>query len=110
MNQLSPQLRATAGGGIAHWCPACKSMHIFAIAIPLPNGARWQFDGNLVAPTFNPSMNIRWGKFVDPKCHLRGGVCHYVITKGKIQYQGDCTHAMRNVTIPLPDLPTGIAA
>lgn len=29
-------------------------------------------------------------------------VCHYFLRNGQIQYLGDCTHAMRGQTVPLP--------
>jgi hypothetical protein len=90
----------------AHWCPACKSTHDFAVEQPFRNGARWTFDGNAEAPTFNPSMNIRVGPIPshDGKPE-RTDVCHYFLHAGQIQYLGDCTHAMAGQTVDLPDIP-----
>ena len=47
------------GEGWAHYCPACKQTHGFATEIAFDNGSKWTFNGNMEAPTFAPSMNIR---------------------------------------------------
>jgi hypothetical protein len=33
-------------------------------------------------------------------------VCHSFVTDGRIQYLGDCTHAMAGQTVDLPDIPS----
>jgi hypothetical protein len=110
MGQLGPKLRKTTSG-YSHWCPACESMHAFYVEQPTHKGARWTFNGNTLAPTFSPSMNISWGKLADPNFDDSGDPanlssrCHYVLTAGQIQFCGDCTHPMRGQTVPLPDLP-----
>jgi hypothetical protein len=98
------------GEGWNHYCPACKTTHGFAVESPFRNGARWSFDGNMEAPTFSPSMNIRVGPYpYDPAetDHGRIEVCHYFLRGGVIEYLGDCTHEMRGQRVPLPDLPLG---
>ena len=116
MTLVSPKLFRThrheptnSGGHLAHWCPGCNDTHEFAVERPFRNGARWSFDGNVDAPTFNPSMNIRIGPMPTvPEGRPDAGqmrVCHYFLHAGKIQYLGDCTHAMAGQTIDLPDLP-----
>lgn len=44
------------------WCPGCETYHAFTIEV-FPASARsgraeptWSWDGNLKAPTFNPSL------------------------------------------------------
>lgn len=96
-------------GGLAHWCPACEEMHAFAIDGKNYNGAQWTWDGNVEYPTFTPSMNIR----TDPRPTVPVGrpdagwidVCHYFLRAGVIEYLGDCTHAMKWQSVPLPELP-----
>lgn len=91
MSQVSSKLRRIQGA-YTHWCPACNEMH------PLPDS--WKFNGNLESPTFNPSFKHEgWinGKPI--------GICHYVLTNGQLNYQGDCTHAFAGKIIPLPVLP-----
>ena len=55
-------------------------------------------------------MNIRWGTYADPNYKDEdnlSGVCHYFVTNGQIIFCGDCTHAMKGQTAPLPELPPG---
>lgn len=85
----------------AHWCPACKSMHDFAVEAPFRNGPRWSFDGNAEAPTFSPSMNISVG----PTSSGRVFRCHYFLRSGSIEFLGDCTHELAGQTVALPDIP-----
>ena len=99
MSAMGSKLRNTMDG-ITHWCPACKGTHRFTINGPVS----WTFNGNVDAPTFTPSMRISWGKFVNP-AYDEGGVCHYILTDGVINFCGDCTHAMSGQSVPLPDWP-----
>lgn len=68
-------------------CPACGYMHLF--------DSRWKWNGSLTAPTFYPSMALRGGG---------GSICHFFVTDGKIQFQGDCTHAFKDKTLDLPEI------
>ena len=112
---LSPKLVRRSGqiGKLptyAHWCPGCNEMHDFAVEHSFHDGSRWSYDGNPVAPTFAPSMNIRRGPF--PTGSSRAGqmeVCHYFLHGGRIQFLGDCTHVLRGQTVPLPDIPASAA-
>jgi hypothetical protein len=57
-----------------------------------PN-ATWTFNGNLEKPTFAPSMNTCCNP-MDSPLHQEGiptTRCHFVVTDGRIAYQGDCT-------------------
>lgn len=75
-----------------HWCPACDEVH------PLPD--RWQFNGDLDAPTFSPSFKHTFGgRDGQRRC------CHYIITAGQINFCGDCTHAMAGQTVPMKEWP-----
>ncbi len=91
MNQISPVLRRYEGGYM-HWCPGCESMHMIAVEEPFENGARWTFDGNIDAPTFAPSINIR-------------GRCHYFLRAGRLEFCGDCAHPLSGQVVTLPPLP-----
>lgn len=94
------------GEGWAHYCPACKETHGFATEIPFANGSKWTFNGNMEAPTFAPSMNIRIGPYPDGEDDAgRIDVCHYFLRNGRIEFLADCTHEMRGQTVDLPDLP-----
>lgn len=97
-------------GGYGHWCPGCKSGHEIDTESKNASGAIWTFDGNVYAPTFHPSVNIRWGRFADPSFEFadgndHGGVCHYTITAGRITFHGDTTHLLSGQTVDLPEIP-----
>lgn len=105
MGQASAKLRKTTNGW-AHWCPACLEMHVYQVGVEgHPN---WTFNGDMDRPSFQPSMRIRWGKHADVKCEDEGGICHYFLTGGRLLYCGDCTHALANQQVDLPDLPPHI--
>jgi hypothetical protein len=86
--------------GHAVRCPACEadnvgSLHLFYLK--MSNGSPgWTFNGDVHKPTFTPSMLAR--------VRLAGveHVCHNFVTDGRIQYLGDCTHALKGQTIDLP--------
>lgn len=96
-------------GGYGHWCPGCNSGHDINVDQPNASGAKWTFNGDPARPTFSPSINIR----VNPPGHqhyqpdIESSVCHYFIRDGRIEFCGDCTHALRGQTVDLPDIPAG---
>jgi hypothetical protein len=69
------------------WCPACDAPHSF--------DARWGFDGNHEAPTFDGSMLVHESPG-HPRCHsfLAAGVWHYC---------DDSTHDLKGASVPAPD-------
>lgn len=111
MGQINIKLRRVQDGGIAHWCPGCGEIHI------LPSS--WYFDGNLESPTFRPSFrhNGLQRVFIDGKWtgewrrDATGNTipytCHYNVVAGELQFCNDCTHALVNQKVPIPDLPAG---
>lgn len=95
MGQVGDKLRKVANG-FAHWCPACDMPHIYTTHRPTGAGPLWTFNGDLVRPTFEPSMRCSWG---DARC------CHYFVRGGKIEFCSDSTHQLAGQTVELPDLP-----
>ena len=92
---------------LAHYCPACETMHGFAYITPQKNGAIWTFDGDFEQPTFTPSMHIKAGPWPED-CREKGNeydVCHYFLTNGVINYLTDCTHKYAGQQILLTDVP-----
>ena len=86
-------------------CPGCGTTHGI--------DDRWQFNGDGERPTFSPSLLVRSGHYVTgqtrEQCascsggYKACGVCHSFIRDGKIQFLGDCTHALAGQTVDLPD-------
>jgi hypothetical protein len=113
MTAASAILRSVEGGNFAFWCPGCGHSHEVAVGTPFRNGARWSFNGDQQKPTFAPSIHYKSGHHVDgtaqADCWLckRGSkacrVCHSFIIDGRIQFLGDCTHALAGQTVDLPE-------
>jgi hypothetical protein len=90
------------------------------------DGPTWTWDGDVDKPTFNPSILIRSGHYAHtepveqcwctynrdhPNDHgFTCYICHSFIREGKIQFLGDCTHALAGQTVdmvPFPDKDPG---
>lgn len=78
-------------------------------------------------PTFSPSVLVRNGHYLPGRISADGscwctynaekeakgekpapfkcGVCHSFVTDGRIQFLGDCTHALAGQTVDLPTWP-----
>lgn len=97
---LSPLLRAAEGGRILFWCPGCDGAHMIRVEGPAPGC--WGYNGNPDAPTFKPSILVRYD---GSDAGINGApptVCHSYVTDGNIQFLSDCTHALAGQTVPLP--------
>lgn len=83
-------------------CPGCECSHIYA-TMPdyFKSGMHWQFNGNIEAPSFTPSLLNRWG-FVQGKATK---ICHLHVTDGKIVFCDDCTHSLAGQTVPMIPFP-----
>lgn len=116
MALLSPKLRSVAlsmdgsAGGIAFWCPGCGEPHVVCTRGDPAARPVWGWDGDVDAPTITPSINILIGpRPMVPVGRPDAGkidVCHSFVHDGHIQFLGDCTHALANQTVPLPDWPS----
>lgn len=107
MGALSSKLRSLEGGRIMFRCPGCDEPH--AIATGAGDGPRWSYNNNPERPTFSPSVLVTWsepsdkdGEFDDTSKDA-AKVCHSFVTDGRIQFLGDCTHALAGQTVDLPD-------
>jgi len=84
------------------WCPGCENergnggLHMLPISGDSNGRDMWSFDGNLEAPTLTPS--ILTGRGTEK-------ICHSFLTAGVFHFLGDCTHALANQQVPIPDLP-----
>lgn len=82
----------------AFHCPGCEYGHAVAVnGARMENGAAWQWNGSLGAPTFQPSLLINKDLQGDsPRCHS-------FVKNGRIQFLNDSTHKLAGQTVELPD-------
>lgn len=66
----------------------------------ISGAARWTFNGDFDKPTFSPSLNT-WITGTNGEVRSR---CHSFIRDGRIQFLGDCTHALAGQTVDLPEI------
>lgn len=114
MAALGRYLRTLQDNRLAFWCPGCNAPH--QIAHGAGKGPRWGWNGRSDAPTFTPSVLVTYhanpdaaNEFAEWRVARR---CHTFVTDGRIQYLGDCTHALAGQTInmvawPRPDWNDG---
>lgn len=119
------KLRVSEQGYASFWCPGCEEGHSIRVTIGgkklLPDPV-WTWNGSVEAPTVTPSVCVSGTEFTEqgkkdyamwvaagcPKDGLgeidsRPVCCHSFITDGKIIFLGDCTHALKGQTVPLPE-------
>jgi len=122
MSAIGSKLRLCEGNLVMFWCPGCDGAHSVSVNSGIP-GRDWAFNGDGDKPTFSPSVLVtstkltekgdldidQWRKDGYPK-HEDGfkfdskpSVCHSFVTDGRIQFLGDCTHALAGQTVDLPD-------
>ena len=114
MGAIGAKLRTLEGGRVAFWCPGCKGAH--HVRVDPAYGSVWEFNGNGDSPTFTPSVLVQGKRRMTDDEHSRimaGEViilpdttCHSFVTDGRIQFLGDCTHALAGQTVSLPDFET----
>lgn len=97
------QITDRATGELRGWtfdCPGCTGIHEVTTA--------WAFNGDLERPTFSPSLlcSANFREPTDPPgTPLRRYVCHSFVRDGRIEFLGDCTHALAGQTVDLADIP-----
>jgi hypothetical protein len=89
--------------GFSFYCPGCDHGHVFYTTAPpdRPEAPTWEFDGNLEAPTFTPSLLNTCEKHPDPKQRR----CHLNLTAGRLVFHGDCSHDMAGQVVELHERP-----
>lgn len=127
MGALSMILRDSTDNGLLFWCPGCNGAHRVQHGEgPRP---RWGWNGSINKPTFTPSILVTGTDFTEKgkadfeAWHAAGFpdrngvpfeskpmVCHSFVTDGRIQFLGDCTHALAGQTVDLPAWPDAESA
>ena len=98
---VSGKLRTLQGGLVAFMCPGCDTLH--QVRHQADGGKPcWTWDGSFDAPTFSPSVLVRWPDPDNPGKNV--AVCHSFVRAGRIQFLADCTHALAGQTVDLPDM------
>lgn len=105
--------------GVRIDCPGCGDDHVL-VTVP-GHGAQWSWNGSLDIPTFSPSLMVTSGHYAEGRetpnpdgCYCTTDKdfppgwacyrCHSFIRDGRIQFLGDCTHALAGQTVDLPDI------
>lgn len=108
--RVSTGANGTAPGLFVHFrCPGCESVH--GITVDAPDS--WTWNGDVERPTFSPSVLVHPHKtLIDatlegdaltaPENVTTTPLCHSFVTDGRIQFLGDCTHALAGQTVDLP--------
>lgn len=93
------KFHTTNEGSVTWFCPGCDEYHMAHVE-PAPDGRKrpvWQWNRDLEKPTLSPSVKVTGGR---ASGETR---CHVYIRDGKIQFLGDCTHALAGQTVDVPD-------
>lgn len=61
--------------GYVFECPGCCARHLVYVEKPSPKGQTWSWNGEMVTPTFYPSLKIEWAGGYGPDRTPR--VCHW---------------------------------
>ncbi len=95
---LSDKLHKIAGSNRMHlvfYCPGCKRNHMFTVQADKSIHPTWEWNYDILEPTFTPSLLYPEST---PRCHL-------YLTRGKIQFLGDCGHDLKGQTVPMVPIP-----
>lgn len=102
MSALSRVLRSAEGGRLLFRCPGCAGLH--QVAVGDGEGPRWGYNGNPERPTFTPSVMVTYPGADAGVDGAPPAICHSFVTDGRIQFLGDCTHALAGQTVDLPEV------
>ena len=100
MRKPSAVLLSVEGGRLMFWCPGCDGAH--EIAHGAGPGPRWGWNGDAERPTFTPSVLVRYDGADAGLDGAPPAVCHSFVRDGRIEFLGDCTHALAGQTVELP--------
>ena len=98
-------------------CPGCNEDHAITVKVSDIPGPVWLFNGDAARPTFQPSILVTAPRWEPPVTAANWAewrrapweqkqvdhICHSFVTDGRIQFLGDCTHALAGQTVDLPD-------
>ncbi|HRH60095.1 MAG TPA: DUF6527 family protein [Chitinophagaceae bacterium] len=80
-------------GEYLFYCPGCLCSHSFHTE--QNDKPKWTFNGDLMNPTFSPSLRVQWVKVNDETGDFeKKMLCHLFVRNGKIEFLNDCTHEL----------------
>ena len=105
-----PKVSLASDNYLLFHCPGCETNH----GIPVDGSRGWTWNRDVEKPTVTPSIAVHltlygpdklaFSKYDGPfPCEKAKGLCHSYVTDGRIQFLGDCTHALAGQTIDLPE-------
>jgi len=120
MDLIGAKVRRLSNDALAFRCPGCKEEHVVTVSGKNPI---WTWNGSLDAPTFNPSVLVTSGHYVqgeegkpcwctynaehpDKPAPFHCFRCHSFVRDGRIQFLSDCMHELAGQTVNLPDVHT----
>lgn len=83
------------------YCPGCKHAHAFHMDGDANVRPMWSFDGDLDKPSVTPSLRVFTSQPQEDGTLVEKTLCHLVLTKGILNFQSDCPHALRNQNVPM---------
>lgn len=105
MSAVLRKVITTDGLHLIYYCQGCEDTHQVRVRTPENQRPSWEWDGNMDAPTFSPSVLVTYdGADSDGEEGLPSR-CHTFIKAGMVQFLTDCTHALAGQTLPLPPWP-----
>lgn len=86
---------------VSFMCPGCDDHHVIPVK---PHEKGWTFNGDFEKPTISPSLLVHpHGVLNDDGSVSQTPRCHSYVRDGRIEYLGDCTHALAGKTVELPE-------
>ncbi len=112
MSAVGTKLFRDEDGRMLFECPGCGFLH--GVFVDRAGRPKWGWNGDGDRPTFTPSILVTSTRPLseEARAKYRAGepvprseptVCHSIVTDGRVQFLGDCTHALAGQTVDLPD-------
>jgi hypothetical protein len=79
----------THSATIEFYCPGCQTMHGV--------NSSFEFNGDCEKPTIRPAVRH------EGTDEHGATTCHAFITRGRIEFMGDCSHKLRNQTVAMQE-------
>src|SRR3546814_13170140 len=92
MSAASAILRNDEGGGLMFWCPGCDSVHM--VRVGDGPGPRWGYNVDPVSNSFTSWCHVCYEGLDAGRNGAPPAICNSFGTNCRIQFLGDCSHAL----------------